>query len=100
MKSFAHQIRDYRIKNNLTQEKFIELTKVIVSKTYLSRLEHGHDIPSLEVLCKFSFAMGLDHKEQFEQFKKDKLKAESDKLDREYKEIIDMLLNFTYYNQR
>lgn len=51
-------IKEIRLKRNLTQTELGE--RIGVLKSYISKIESGHQIPRLEQLEKFSKALGVD----------------------------------------
>ncbi len=64
MNKIGDIIREYRIKNNLTQEELG--AKLFLSKQAVSKWENGRSLPDLETTKKLVDILGIDSKEIFE----------------------------------
>jgi transcriptional regulator with XRE-family HTH domain len=51
-------IRQYRIESDLSQDQLVD--KIDMSKAYLSEIERGLKMPSMETLFRISKAMGVE----------------------------------------
>lgn len=56
-KLFAEKLKNIRLKENLSQERFAE--KCGVDRTYIGRLERLERSPSLDILYKISQNLGM-----------------------------------------
>lgn len=65
MIKIGERIRELRKKRGLSQGDIERVTGML--KAYVSRVEHGHTVPSLESLERFSSALGIELHEIFRQ---------------------------------
>lgn len=59
----GRKLKMYRLSNNLSQEKFAELTGL--DRTYISSLERGLRNPSFLIIKKISFVLKISPNELF-----------------------------------
>lgn len=55
-KLIGKNIREMRTKANISQKEFAQFCRI--SQPYLSRIEHGHEIPSIEILENIADKLG------------------------------------------
>jgi transcriptional regulator with XRE-family HTH domain len=63
---FGKNLRKWRIKQGLSQEKLAE--KADSSQVYVSQIEHGKYSPSVRVMVKLAKALGVPPARLFEGF--------------------------------
>lgn len=61
--NLGKKLKTYRLNNNLSQEKFAELTEL--DRTYISGLERGLRNPSFLIIKKISFVLKVAPNELF-----------------------------------
>lgn len=54
---FGPVLRQFRIARSLTQDELA--ARMGIASPYISRLESGHKLPSLEMVCKLAEALGV-----------------------------------------
>lgn len=68
-KKFGITVRKYRLKKNISQEKFAEI--VGLHRTYISEVERGERNVSLENIQKIAFGLDVKVSELFEEIERE-----------------------------
>lgn len=63
LKNLGKKLKAFRLKSNLSQEKFAELTEL--DRTYISGLERGLRNPSFLIIRKITFILKISPNELF-----------------------------------
>ena len=93
--SIGKKIKEYRVKNHLTQEQLAESLNISVK--YVSRIENGNGGVKLETLINAMNLLGLVPNVAFSDLIKNDLKLQlflSSKISELSKEKVEFLLNF------
>ncbi len=75
MMNIGDTIRNYRIQRNMSQGDIEKRTGLL--RCYLSRVENGHTIPSLDTLAKIASAMNLPLAQFFTEYNLEQATAAS-----------------------
>ncbi|MBQ7500899.1 MAG: helix-turn-helix transcriptional regulator [Clostridia bacterium] len=81
MKNIGEVIRQYRLKNNMTQEELGE--RMFVSKQAVSKWENGKTLPDINTIRKLSEILSIPH---------DEILGESLKQTKDYKKLLKVLI--------
>ena len=91
-KSLGEVFKEYRIKNNLTQEKIAE--KLEISVKYISRIENGIGGVKVETLVNYMNILGISPNVVFEKTIINKKLEKQIKLSKKASTLSDEKLNF------
>ena len=91
-KNFGKILRDFRVKNNMTQEQLSE--KLGISLKYISRIENGNNGVKTQTLINYMNILGITPKEAAKNIEiSEKLISLTDDKKEFLNSIIDLLIN-------